>query len=66
VGWNNNRSFLRKQAASGGEMSLELANFKMEELRGPLRASESASKDHDNRVSFQDANKRYNSSSSSS
>ncbi|XP_066327504.1 mechanosensitive ion channel protein 6-like [Miscanthus floridulus] len=62
-------NFLRKQAASGGEMSLDL-DLEMEELgrTAQLRAhpSFSTSLERDGRVSFQEPQKRHSTSSCSS
>jgi len=62
-------NFLRKQAASGGEMSLDL-DLEMEELgrTAQLRAhpSFSSSLERDGRVSFQEPQKRHSTSSCSS
>ncbi|PWZ46407.1 Mechanosensitive ion channel protein 8 [Zea mays] len=57
-------SFLRKQAAAGGELSFD-PDFEVEEMRRPPRAPTSVNASRELRVSFQDPRKRMSPSTSS-
>ncbi|XP_052151526.1 mechanosensitive ion channel protein 6-like isoform X1 [Oryza glaberrima] len=57
-------SFLRKQAAAGGELALD-PDLEMEEMRRPPRAPTSMNASRELRVSFQDPHKRFSPSTSS-